>query len=88
MIDNRCPSCRWRVMHERPVVCIEGVGKSRFPCCHGGSPVTIHGDFPFCPEPPYDFCAAFAQKEPVDARAHQPDYPEDGVPMPDGERKR
>jgi hypothetical protein len=38
--------------------------------------VTIHGDFPFCPEPPYDFCAAFAQKEPVDMRARQPDYPE------------
>jgi hypothetical protein len=29
------------------------------PCCHGGSPVTIHGDFPFCPEVPYDFCRSF-----------------------------
>ena len=70
MTDNRCPSCRWRVMHE------QGSGRPQVPCCHGGSPVTIHGDFPFCPEPPHDFCAAFAQKEPVDMRARQPDYPE------------
>lgn len=79
MIDNRCPSCRWRVMHE------QGSGRPKVPCCHGGPPVTIHGDFPFCPEPPYDYCAVWKQKdaqEPDDHRVHQPDYPEVEGMMP------
>lgn len=73
MSEARCPSCRWRILHE------QGSGRPKVPCCHGGSPVTIHGDFPFCPEPPYDFCAAWKTKgaqEPEDSRVHQPDYPE------------
>jgi len=78
MTDNRCPSCRWRVLHE------QGSGRPQVPCCHGGSPVTIHGDFPFCPEPPYDFCSAFKEKEaPPRTRVGPPDGPgpEDCVPI-------
>lgn len=85
MIENRCPSCRWRVMHE------QGSGRPQVPCCHGGSPVTIHGDFPFCPEPPYDYCAAFGPKDgptrsvesppPMGPRGPVPEEPVRMIPM-------
>ena len=70
MTENRCPNCRWRTTHwDVP----SGRGTDH---CHGGSPVTIYGDFPFVPQPPHDFCRAFEPKAPADARVHQPDYPE------------
>lgn len=56
--NGNCPTCRWRMEHKQ----IMGASSVR---CHGGPPafVTRAGtgvwEFPPCPPPPYDFCAAY-----------------------------